>query len=66
MKKITKAMLMSALLGGALSVSAKEETVVKNYETRIGQLQFENDFENGIPTAKTSKMLFNEIECQAF
>ena len=70
MKKITKAMLMSALLGGALSVSAKEETVVKNYETRIGQLQFENNFENGIPTAKTSKTLFNEIDfqraCQAY
>ena len=33
-------------------------------DTRIGQLQFTHDFENGYPTLKTQELLFNEIDFQ--
>ena len=41
-----------------------KETAIKSYETRVGQLQFENNFEQGIPTSESSKRLFNEIDFQ--
>ena len=47
-------------------VSANAETV----QTRIGKLEFTNDFENGYPTDKTVKKLYDEIDfqraCQAY
>ena len=42
----------------------------QNYKTRIGKLKFTQDFENGYPTKKTYRKLFDELDfqraCQAY
>ena len=37
---------------------------IKNYDTRIGQLNFTHDFANGYPTKDTVEKLYNERDFQ--
>ena len=68
MKYVTKALccVVYALSLMAASVSVQAEII----KTRIGDLSFTHDFENGYPTDATQKLLFNEIDfqraCQAY
>ena len=54
------------LLGATVAVLATAETV----QTRIGELEFSHDFENGYPTDSTIKKLYDEMDfqraCQAY
>lgn len=65
--KVAQSLAVSLLCTASLSA---QDTPLKSYETRIGALSFENDFENGIPTKESSQNLFNEIDfqraCQAY
>ena len=51
----------------ALSTGAQAQETIK---TRIGDLSFTHDWENGYPTDATQELLFNEIDfqraCQAY
>ncbi|WP_018970208.1 DUF1214 domain-containing protein [Rubritalea marina] len=66
--KTVRPFLLAAL--SSISTLSAEETPIKAYETRIGTLNFENNFENGIPTQESSQQLFSEIDfqraCQAY
>ena len=60
-------LLVAALLIGALvAVPVSAETI----QTRIGELEFTHDFENGYPTDATVEKLYDEIDfqraCQAY
>lgn len=60
-------LLPACLVATALataSLPALEPTKLNSYETRIGALIFENNFEDGIPTEATSELLFEEIDFQ--
>ena len=59
MHKITM-LILAMILSISLAVSVNAETV----KTRIGKLKFSHDFENGYPTDKTVKKLYDEIDFQ--
>lgn len=59
-----KSIIYSALILSLFSINAFAEIPKKNYETRIGELTFTNDFEKGYPTKETSEMLLNELDFQ--
>ena len=65
MRKIT--MLIGVMI---LTISLALPAIAETIQTRIGELEFTHDFENGYPSDETVKKLYDEIDfqraCQAY
>ena len=55
---------MSVLTIGCATAGDKPSRGFQTLDTRVGELTFENSFENGVPTAETADLLFNESDFQ--
>ncbi|WP_019027377.1 DUF1214 domain-containing protein [Colwellia piezophila] len=67
-KALASTLLLTTMLSACVTTQSPDPQEPSGgfeiLNTRIGDLTFENSFEHGIPTAETSKLLFNEIDFQ--
>jgi hypothetical protein len=66
MVRMIATLALTLIIAISIAVPAAEQTV----QTRIGELEFTHDFENGYPTDETVNKLYEEIDfqraCQAY
>lgn len=60
MKSPIKTILTSLIIIMSMNVFAQGK--IQKYDTRIGELEFENGFENGVPTIESSKKLIESFD----
>ncbi len=69
-RKLGLIIIMVSFLGGIVPIPQTWAAETATVNTRIGELEFTHDFENGYPTDETVKKLYDEIDfqraCQAY